>query len=102
MKSILEALKRVRGEKPERGEMDRAPKLDSQDGDSEGLVGVEEVSEDLNEEPKSAEEIMALSDEEKARLLESLISEPQGRAPMGLHERASQKMQGDLDKLKKV
>ena len=103
MKNMLEALKKVRGSmKPEDKSPDKAPILDSKAQPSEGLLEGDAVEmEEPGEKMDDAKEIMALSDEEKARLLESLISEPNGRSPMGLRERASVKMGQDLSALKK-
>ena len=102
MKNMLEALKKVRGSmKPEDKSPDKAPMLDSKAEPSEGLLEGDDGSEGMDDNVGDVKEIMAMSDEEKARLLESLIVEPNGRAPMGLRERASVKMGEDLSALKK-
>lgn len=103
MKALLEAIKRVKSEpstkdhtKEAKDKIDRAPSLDSSEIESEHLAGPSE------QDPGRVEEILSMSDEEKARLLEDLISTHQGREPIGLKEKASSKMRDDLEKFKKV
>ena len=93
MKHVLDAIKRLRGAPLEkRGEVsERAPELSQ---------SAEEMPEGDPAEGAEIPDVSMMSDEQKTKLLEALLSDPMGRSPQGLRERASGKISEDLAALK--